>query len=266
MASVAWKKLHTGTEVAAVLQHCDAKERLVHTHSNKDIQTALTGQNESLYDISYRDALKKYQDRLAFIDGLGNTNRRKDRVTMIALNIPIPEGIESSEFFRQTSEIVRNFFGDSNLVQGYLHRDEKHEYIDRSGTRRTSLDHIHYFVVPERDFRLQAKRIESRANLKKLNRLVDDMCLKIFKQPFMKYRTPEELLEHQSAFGETVESLKSQSRARSIRDALEKSYRAELHDRITHANLEELEEMSRKLGGERQKETPTPRKSLGLHL
>lgn len=56
-------KCHGAAEAKAMMRHADADERLKHEHSNKDIDKSKTELNTSLYDLSYTEMCKIYDQR-----------------------------------------------------------------------------------------------------------------------------------------------------------------------------------------------------------
>ena len=208
MASVDWKKFHTAGDAKAMLRHNDPEKRVETNHSNTDIDKSLTSQNVSIFGLSYEDACKRYDDRLEYLDANGNRNKRKDRVTFISLYVPTPEQLPEEQelkWFSDVAKILTDEFGEENIIEGYIHRDEKHEYKDvRTGEIVQSRSHLHLCFIPERDGQLVAKRIMSRMGMRKINSLVDAMTHEKYNVYFLDGT-------QQQSQGD-VESLKSQSR------------------------------------------------------
>lgn len=202
MASVDWKyKAHGGGEFSAVLRHCDTEERLIHEHSNPNIDTSLTREkNINFTGASYEQVMERYRERIRTLDEGGNTNNRSDRVTIRGLEIPAPHGMteeQSAEFFAYCVDLMKERFGGDNIMAAYAHYDEVHEYIDH-GELKESRPHLHVYVVPEIDGTLCGKRFSSRQNIISLNKELDTYCREAYGLPFMtgnwsKDRTVEEL-------------------------------------------------------------------------
>lgn len=207
MASVNWMKMKSASEAKAVMRHCDADERLKHEHSNKQIDKSKTGQNYVYFRGSYSDMCAKYDDRIKQLDSTTNRNRRKDRVTLFSLEVPLPDGIKSKadeqRFFKLVGQMMSERYGNDNLINGYVHCDEIHDYVDsRTGDARTSRVHAHFFFVPEVDGQLNGKAFSSKARMTELNTAIDRMCSAEFGCHFM---------TGEKTKGTTVEHLKAMS-------------------------------------------------------
>ena len=111
MASVNFEKLKDVSTIKAKIRHCNKEERLIHTHSNKEIDTTKTNENISFTRLDYRGTCKKFDDRIKNLDETTNTNKRKDRVLCFGLNIPAPEEMkleDTEPFFRDVIKILCN--------------------------------------------------------------------------------------------------------------------------------------------------------------
>lgn len=207
MASVSFEKIKSISEIKAKIRHCDREERLKHEHSNKQINKDLTHNNLNLFkNDSYEDACNRFDNRLAYLDSTTNTNKRKDRVNCFGLSIPIPLGLtteQERQFYSNTYRIICNQYGKDNIIAGYAHYDEIHDYIDAStGDIETSRPHFHLYVIPEKDGILNGKWFSSKSNMNKLNKSIDDMCMRDFNVPFMTGSKKK---------GQSVENLKEAS-------------------------------------------------------
>lgn len=207
MASVSFEKIKSISEIKAKIRHCDREERLKHEHSNKQINKDLTHNNLNLFaNDNYEKACNRFDNRLAYLDSTTNTNKRKDRVNCFGLSIPIPQGLtteQERQFYSNTYRIICNQYGKDNIVAGYAHYDEIHDYIDAStGDIETSRPHFHLYVIPEKDGILNGKWFSSKANMSKLNKSIDDMCMRDFNIPFMTGSKKK---------GQSVENLKEAS-------------------------------------------------------
>lgn len=221
MASIDWKKVPSLSEAKAIIRHNDYEERTKEgrQHSNTEIDKSKSSQNTSINGLSYKEACNRLEDRIQYLDEHGNTNKRKDRVTYIALNIPAPLGLseENEEaWFRDVTEIVGKRYGLDNIIEGYIHRDEKHQYKDvRTGEIVWSRSHLHLGFVPELNGKLDAKHIMTRSEMRQLNRLVDAMTKEKYNTYFLDGT-------YQTSMGD-VEALKTQSALLEIEDGLERN-------------------------------------------
>lgn len=190
MASVDFRgKCKGGAAAKAIFRHCAIDTRIKGKHANKDIDLTKTPLNTSLYGLTYDGLCEKYDVRIKELDSSTNTNKRKDRVTLMGLSIPVPENMpadKEDDFFRSVSELLIEKYGEKNLIDVVIHRDEQHIYLDPDTKELTmSRTHAHCFIVPEQDGRLNAKGCSCRSNINAMNRGIDDMCREKYGLPFM---------------------------------------------------------------------------------
>lgn len=199
MGSVSFKKLHGRAEVISMIRHCDAQERRIHNHANKDID--ITRVNENLQSHDFESAIKRYEDRLLLLDSKEKANKRKDRVTCFGLEIPAPLELTETNvnsWYRDITNLIKRSCGGLNVISSYLHKDEIHDYYDH-GEIKTSRPHIHIFVVPEVKGKLNGKVFSSRERMKKLNKEIHEFTKEVYHCDFMTGETPQK---------RTVEELK----------------------------------------------------------
>lgn len=211
MASVNFEKLKGAAATKAMLRHCDKEERLKHEHSNKEIDKRATQSNAQMKR-NYKQSCEFYDKRIDELDSTTNTNKRKDRVTCMGLSIPFPEGMNDRQGFewcKKCLEIVREMYGRQNIVQTYIHYDEKHDYTNaETGKLTTSRSHIHIYVIPEIEGKLNAKVCMNKAHMVELNNRIHQMTEKEYGLQFMDgSKTKSE---------KSVTSLKSESRRREL--------------------------------------------------
>lgn len=211
MASVDWNcKGHGGTEAKAFIRHNDKEQRLKNNHSNKDVNKSYTDRNIDFMNMSYAEKCKMYDDRVSEL--AQNSRMTKATTTYIGLEIPIPDAIgndkDKERFAKRCVDTIGDMLGKKNIISADLHRDERHVYKDSAkGIKRMSLDHVHVGCVPgikeDGVERLCCKKFSSRANIMKLNSLIQDMALKEFG---ISFHTGEGTKSYDS-----VEALKLQS-------------------------------------------------------
>lgn len=228
MASANWTgaKAKGATEAKAIMRHCDRDEREKHEHANKDIDKSKTSRNWSIRGLSYADACKEYDDRIAALDAVPGSNRRKDRVTYIGIDVPAPAGLPKDQlrpWFGRVWEIFQEQSRNA-AIEGWVHVDEVHDYI-HNGQIVTSREHMHIGAIPEVDGRLCGKEFSSRRNINRLNRSIQEMSVNEFHTPWMD--------GSQKKNTETVESLKAKSLAEL------KAWEHDLHDREQAVNIRE---------------------------
>lgn len=220
MASCDWQKRKGAGEAKAVFRHCDTKEREKANHSNKDIDKSRTYMNMSFgfYDNpnGYEAICNAYDGRIAYLDNKSGANKRKDRVTLLALNIPAPAGMtdeQAQEWFIEAYKVLYDCFGD-NLLGGTAHFDEVHAYTNAStGEKQESRPHLQAQVFPEVAERLNAKALASRKNMIMVNNRLEEMTKARFPEfTFMdgtkrkSRKTVEELKQASDVLSVTVEA------------------------------------------------------------
>jgi hypothetical protein len=142
------------------------------------------------------------------------------------LELPCPRDLtvqgRSDEFFKQSYEVMCKFFGAENVHGGFVHKDEVHEYTDKGGISKTSLEHIHVIVsayTPEKG--INGKAFETKKRLNALNKALDDMCWRSFGVRLNTQETPDhktverlkvetELREEETKLRRTVKNHKEQ--------------------------------------------------------
>lgn len=207
MASVNWLKIKGAAAAKAMMRHSDSEERLKHEHSNKQLDKTKTALNYHFYAGSYEDACRKYDARIEQLDSTTNKNKRKDRVTLYSLEVPLPAEISSAgderRFFTLVGRMMKKRYGEDNFIQGYVHKDEIHDYVDPTSKEiHTSRVHGHFFFVPELEGQLNGKAFSSKARMQELNSSIDKMCMAEFGCHFM---------TGEKTKGTSVESLKARS-------------------------------------------------------
>ena len=141
----------------------------------------------------YGEAWARYKARLDEIDNSPlNTNKRRDRVTMLSLEIPTPEALSGEEqaerrreWFKGVARIIAEKYGVNNVVQCVVHEDETHAYIDaETHEERTSREHMHISIIPEKDGQLTCKWASKRSNIIAINKAVEDYTRTEFGEEF----------------------------------------------------------------------------------
>lgn len=188
MASVNVQKFKKG-EAKKLFRHDAQDTRLKDGHSNPHIDKKQTSQN--LGTTTYEQACKAFDKRIAQLDAMPGANKRSDRVELLGVEIPVPNGISQDKktltnFAKLATTKMHKIFGTKNFVGGWLHIDEIHEYVDRdTKEKRTSLPHLHLYYVPEKSDKLCAKKVTTKSNLQKVQRVMDELCRKEFNAEFL---------------------------------------------------------------------------------
>lgn len=202
-------KYHTATEAKAHFRHDDIsiESRKIAAKGNSNIDITKSHLNRSLCGLTYKEVCEKYDRRIEFLDNTTNTNRRKDRVTLQNIEIPVPKELNRklyNKWFIKVAEILCSMYGAENFIDGQIHYDEEHEYIDTETEELvTSRVHAHFSIVPELNGVLNCKKISNRTNMRKLNNTIDNMTRFLFNCSFM---TGEKKKSRQ-----TVDELKNKS-------------------------------------------------------
>ncbi|MBO5435324.1 plasmid recombination protein [bacterium] len=240
MASVDFEK-YKMSQIRAILRHCDKDLREMNEHSNRQIDKQLTCTNIQ-YDKSYEQTCDELFNRIAYLDSLNGANKRKDRVICLGLNVPLPKRFDTTkdlEWFDKVEHIIKDQFGERNVLQRYIHRDEVHQYR-HAETRQleTSRIHAHFFVIPELDKKLVAKHVCCRANFIKLNNSIQEMTVSDYRLDFMDGTKKKSKA--------TVEELKNKSAdieyRMIVREEVISDVREELRKELEHEYAEKLKE------------------------
>ena len=202
-------KYKGASEVKAHFRHndIDPGRRAVAKKKNKHIDLDKCKYNFNILGLSYEERCKKYDDRIAYLDSHGNTNRRKDRVTAQCIEIPVPADLPRDryrEWFLRIAEMLRAKYGEENFIDADIHYDEEHEYREPE-TKKLAVSrvHGHFMFVPEIDGKLNCKQMTLRKNMKARNREVDVMTRDEFGCSFMSGKKTKSLKK--------VEELKQES-------------------------------------------------------
>lgn len=189
MASVDWHlKCKGGSDAKAHLRHNDKEKRKEPdvVHANPHLDKSKTYQNKSYIGRSYEEACKFYDARIQELDSSPDaTNFRKDRITMLGLEVPRPPEMTDrriqERWFRRVCDILSDVAGSENVVEGYFHADELHTYYDPDKRQVVnSVEHVHFDVIPVVDGKLNGKAFCARKNIKAVNRMIEKMTFNEF--------------------------------------------------------------------------------------
>ena len=182
MASVDFHcKCKGGTQAKSIMRHNDKEERVKPEckHANPHLDKSKSHLNLAYKNVSYAEAKEIYDKRILELDATTNTNKRSDRVTMFGLEIPRPPDLEPQHYrrwFNRVCNLVEDWVGSDNFIEGYFHVDEVHDYYDTEEEGwKTSVEHAHLMVIPEMDGKLNGKAFSSRARITALNKEIEKM-------------------------------------------------------------------------------------------
>lgn len=184
-------KYHSKTEAKAHFRHDDIsiESRRIAAKGNPNIDISKSHLNRSLLGLTYEEMCQKYDKRIAYLDNTTNTNKRKDRVTLQNIEVPVPAELDKNlynKWFVKVAQILCSMYGQENFVDGQIHWDEEHEYLNaETGELTVSRVHAHFSIVPEIKGVLNCKKMSSRANMRKLNNTIDNMTRVLFGCSFM---------------------------------------------------------------------------------
>lgn len=186
MSSVNWQKIKSVSQGKGLIAHNDKEKRKQRNHQNPDIDKNKIDLNLEFQGRDYDAKCKAYDERVAYCKS--NMKRvRSDAVTLIGLNIKLPEGLMQKDYqtqckwMKRTYEVVRDFVGEENVVSATADFDEVHEYFDpETKTFVMSRPEVDVKFVPEIKGKLNAKEFQTRANMVKLNNEVEQMTQKEF--------------------------------------------------------------------------------------
>ena len=193
--SISFKKLHGSIEVKSLMKHCDKDERFINEHSNQDINKSMTEQNWQEGG-NLTEAMKTYKDMIAYYDSTTNKNHRKDRVTAVSMEIPIPQEIGTAQNKEQVVRAIVEWLHDTydaddynKIIAIYYHIDEVHEYYDTiNKCLATSKDHLHVLVPPIIEGQLNCKVFTSAGRMRKANQDLDKELIHEFGIHFLNGR------------------------------------------------------------------------------
>jgi vacuolar-type H+-ATPase subunit H len=218
MASVDWEKLKGGGEAKAKFRHCDEQKRIDLEHSNEDIDKTKTHLNMSfgLFEDGYDAVCQKYDKTIAELDTQPGANKRKDRVTCVGWELPMPKGMDEAQARKWMSlayDAIKARYGDC-VLGGTAHFDEVHEYVNpETGEVCMSRPHLHVYAIPIVDGRLHGKSFTARKNMNAMNATIEKMTQEHF--PGFKFQTGTKKKSRKS-----VEELKNES---AVREALDQA-------------------------------------------
>ena len=261
MASVDVMKV-TRANVNGLDVHLDNKKREELNHSNKHINPELTRYNYYVGCKDWDECKKKMDARTAKSDAITPPQRKiKDRIVATMMEIPVPNAIreqgKEDDFLQEAYKQLQKLYGAENVHGMAVHKDEVHQYIDKDGTKKTSLIHAHALVSaystwkrkekvldengePKRDANgklvkkdvevsgINGKHFVTRTMLNELHSSFNQMCLEKFGM---------EYLTHGDARKKSVEELKQESK-----------YAADVVERMAEYEVECKEKLKKELG------------------
>lgn len=254
MASANVMKLRGGA-AAAILAHD-------HRHDGKDVQyenahinKALSGRNSVRYwkgvhdpEMTAQGEYRRLQDRVAEIDRAEPPKRiRRDRVTMVGFEVPVPEGLppeQEGQFFSIAYKAFARMCGGAENVSSLrIHRDEVHEYVDSATKeRKTSRVHAHCVGIPYVPGKgVNCKAWMTRQALRDLQTDIDRRCRAELGIAFLdgsRQRSRGNVGDLKRASARTEQALAERIASQEVRIASQEARLGELRQEIAKASLE----------------------------
>ena len=235
MASCNFEKMKSANDVKSKLRHCDYDTRKEIEHRNWHINKNMTSENMQISNRDYKTTCNLYDSKLKELDSKDGANKRKDRVTAVGIEIPCPKDLpndKESEWLIKANKEIGLLYGDENVLQCYFHFDEKHSYINAETKEQcTSRSHLHSYLIPCVDEKLNAKSFTSRSNMIKLNNAIQEMTMRDYGIQFMDGSKKKSR--------KSMEELKNESRLLELENALKQEYQAKM-DKLSDDNEKAL--------------------------
>lgn len=243
-------KYKGASEVKAHMRHNDIspERRAIAQKGNKHIDPKKSKYNYSIFGLSYEECAAKYDARIKELDENGNTNKRKDRVTMLSIEIPVPADLPHEKYkdwFKRVADILIKRYTKKNLIEAMVHEDEVHQFRHPETERLVwSRVHGHFLVIPEINGKLNAKQLTLRKNMKSLNREVDDMTRAEFGCAFMdgskkkSWKTVEQL-KQESEYAELFFQMDKEEKELEARRIALQVHQAALDERDSELQVKE---------------------------
>ena len=99
MAAVQWSggKCHGASEAKSSMMHDDKQMRLIHGHSNSDIDLTKTYLNFSYRGLTYAQKCERYDGLMETVSVKRKSSGRNANTTLQKLNIPIPAALQDGD-------------------------------------------------------------------------------------------------------------------------------------------------------------------------
>lgn len=191
MGSLNFEKAKNRVAIRNVLAYCDSAKRMSRSNSkNLHIDKQKTMLNYDMEYLSYEESYKKFTDRLDYLDSTTNTNKRKNRLEACFFEISSIsyDKDTSDKFFADVYKYFKDMYGKDNIINGFVHYDEVHDYMKQDGDEVvtvTSLPHMHFLVIPEIDGKLNGRQFTSRKNMYAWHRAVDKIAREKYNTLFL---------------------------------------------------------------------------------
>lgn len=223
MSAIQWSggKLHGGSEAKVQGFLHDTKDtRLIHGHSNPDIDLSRTPNNMSYRGLTYKQKCERYDELMNIVRIKRKSSGANANVTLQKMVIPIPAKMQDGEKYdaaqvqswvNDVGAILEQEFGQL-LIDIDCHVDEVHKYLDPRKDKDDpdrfvwSRIHLHAAVVPAiwetvkdkdgnsvldsdgnqvKELVLNAHKFAKKGTIIRLNKLVQEMTREKYGMDFM---------------------------------------------------------------------------------
>ena len=164
MAGVQWSdgKMHGATEAKNSMMHDTKDTRLIHGHSNPDIDKTKTPNNFSYRGLTYKEKCARYDELMDKVRIKRKSSGKNTNVTLQKMVIAIPADMQDGENYDparlrawadDVGRLLEEDYGEL-LIDIDVHVDEVHKYLDVSKPKDDpnrmgwSRIHLHVAVVP----------------------------------------------------------------------------------------------------------------------
>lgn len=217
--------------------HLDSLMRQKCNHSNEHINTTISSENRVIGCKNYSAMMRKLKNRIDEVDKEHPPKKLvAERVVCLGVEVKCPKELsdfgKTDDWFASVYNLLRDQYGELNVIGGFIHKDEVHEYYDADLKAMTeSLEHCHFYIVPETSWTdkeavrgsdgkklrddngkliyqdcqrhgINAKHFVTKDMLRNINQLVDELCVKEYGISYM---------THGLVRGKSVEQLKVRS-------------------------------------------------------
>ena len=164
MAGAQWSdgKMHGATEAKNSMMHDSKDTRLIHGHSNPDIDKTKTPNNFSYRGLSYKEKCARYDELMGKVRIKRKSSGKNTNVTLQKMIIAIPADMQDGENYdpaqvrawaNDVGKLLEEDYGEL-LIDIDVHVDEVHRYLDVSKPKDDpnrmswSRIHLHVAIVP----------------------------------------------------------------------------------------------------------------------
>ena len=190
MAAPQWTggKCKSVQQAKAFFRHNDKDRREEMKHANPHIDKSKTPDNFTYRGLSYKGLCEAFDKKLATVDMGRESSGKNARVVLQSVILYPPAKLPPHlvrAWLMDAGRVLEDRYGD-NLLEIQFDMDEQHWYIDpETKEKRLSQHHGHARLFPSVDGKLNAKAFSSRAEIKALNAVLDEMSLQKYGVPMM---------------------------------------------------------------------------------